>query len=274
MSEVVAFSRYVGLVVVLLAAVLLAPRLTVSAWAGLVQGVRRRWASLLAWRPGTVVDDEVLVVEVVVGDRRATDPDEVLEAHGLPRWRQAVAEVWGLARELLEAGALLLALAGLALRTLASLLSALPEGAVLAGDLLLVLGAFLVMQRTIRDFPEEWLPRLSALARPQRVVGREGQLRAARARELGRVVVLAPAFAALLAWPLEIGRFVAEKQFTGPQSTVLVVWACELPWLVGLVWYLARPLLAPLRRPAGRHAARVVPIRSGAEVAEPARRAA
>ena len=48
MSEVAAFSRYVGLVVVLFAMVLVVPRMTVAAWNGLLAGVRSRWRALLA----------------------------------------------------------------------------------------------------------------------------------------------------------------------------------------------------------------------------------
>lgn len=277
MSEVAAFSRYVGLVVVLFAMALVVPRMTVAAWNGLLAGIRSRWRSILAWRPGTIVAERhVVPVEVRVGERRASDADELLEAGGLPGLRHATSEIWFLARERLEAGALALAALGLLLRTFGSLLQELPEGLVLTADLLLVLGAFLIMQRTIRDYPISELPqRLADLVRPHRVAGKAVDRPAGRARHLLEMVVLAPAFLALLAWPVEIGRFVAEKQFTGPQSTVLVVWACELPWLVAVAWWLARPLLPPMRRrPKGRHAAPVVVLRRRQEPIAEQRKAA
>ena len=272
MSDVAAFSSYIGLVVLLAALVLLAPRLTVTAWVGLLGTVRRRLHGLRHWRPGTVVAaPEVIAVEVSVGDRRTGDPDEVLEQHGHLHLR----ELPRLLAEALEGHAVALAVAGLGLRLAGASVDRLPEPAVFAGDMLLVLGAFLVMQRTIRDFPEEWLPRLAALARPHRVAaGREQRVRG-RARHLLEMAVLAPAFGLLLAWPVEIGRAVARAQFTGPQDRVLVVWACELPWLVALVWFLARPLLpTPRRRPRGRHAAHVVALRPSRVVAEQEQQAA
>ena len=272
MSKVAEFSSYIGLVVVIFALVLLAPRLTVSAWVGLLGSLRSRLHALRHWRPGTVVaEPEQIVVEVSVGDRRTSDPDEVLEQHGHLHLR----ELPGLVTEALEGHAVALAVAGLGLRLAGASVDALPGPAVFAGDLLLVLGAFLVMQRTIRDFPEEWLPRLAALARPHRVAaGREQQVRS-RARHLVEMAVLAPAFGLLLAWPVEIGRAVARAQFTGPQDRVLVVWACELPWLVALVWFLARPLIpSPQRKPRGRHTAPVVSLRASHVVMDQERQAA
>lgn len=272
MSDVAAFSSYIGLVVLVAALVLLVPRLTVSAWVGLLGFVRSRFHALRHWRPGTVVaEPDVIAVEVSVGDRAASDPDEVLEQHGHLQLR----ELPRLAAEALEGHAVALAVAGLGLRLAGASVDRLPGPAVFAGDILLVLGAFLVMQRTIRDFPEEWLPRLAALARPTRVRASRPERLRGRTRHLLEMAVLAPAFGLLLAWPVEIGRAVAEAQFTGPQDRVLVVWACELPWLVALVWFLARPLLpTPRRKPRGRHAAPVVALRPRRVVTEQERRAA
>ncbi len=259
MNEVVSFTRMIGLVVVGVALVLLAPRATVGAWAATVRGLRGTWHTLRTWRPGTVVAAEQIVpVEVtVVHGRPPGDHDEVMDAGGLPRLRHAVRELWGLSVEVLQGSALLLAVTGLVIRLAPSLVGRLPEPVVLIGDLLLVLGAFFVMQRTIQNYPDEWLPALRRAVLPQRVKGRETARRGGRVRHTLEMIALAPAFLALLAWPTEVGRFLAEKQFTGPQSTVLVVWACELPWLVAIAWFLARPLLPPVRRykPAARHAA-------------------
>ena len=122
--------------------------------------------------------------------------------------------------------------------------------------ILLVLGAFLVMQRTIRTYPAELLPALRRAMLPLRVTGRAEVRRGTQVRSLLQLAVMAPAFLLLLAWPGEIGRFIAEKQFTGPGTTVITVWACELPWLVAVAWFLARPLLRPLRPVhASKHAA-------------------
>ena len=257
MSRVGEFTRYIGLVVLLSAVVLLAPRLTVSAWVGFTRGCRDRWHRARAWRPGTVAAEPAPVpVDVRVGDRRASDPDEVLEHHGFPDLVSAVRELWALAREAVEAGALTLALAGVALRTASALVQQLPEPVVLGSDLLLVLGAFLLLQRIVRDYPAGMLaPYLRPSAARASASG-PAQARS-RARHLLEMAVLAPGFLVLIAWPAEIGRFVAEKQFSGPQSTVLVVWACELPWFLALTWFLARPLL-PRRAPA-RHSRSVRP---------------
>ena len=258
MNQVVAFSRYIGLVVVVCALVLLAPRATVGAWGGLIRSLRAGWHGLRTWRPGTVVATEELVeVEISVGDRRAADPGEVMQAHGLPAAWTAAKELAGLTREVLESRALALAVAGLALRATSDLIATLPKAAVLSGDLLLVLGAFLVLQRTIRYYPAELLPALRRAMLPTRVAGRKQDVRGGRVRHAFELVVMAPAFLLLLAWPSEIGRFVAEKQFTGPGTTVITVWACELPWLVAVAWFLARPLLRPVRPAyASKHAAR------------------
>jgi hypothetical protein len=247
--------------VVVCALVLVAPRATVGACAGVVRSVRARWHALRTWRPGTVVATDLLVpVEISVGDRRAADPGEVMQTHGLPRAWTAIRELAGLTREVLESRALALAVAGLALRATSALVAQLPRGAVLAGDLLLVFGAFLVMQRTIRHYPTELLPALRRAMLPTRVAGRAQDPRGARLRHLFELAVMAPAFLLLLAWPTEIGRFIAEKQFTGPGTTVITVWACELPWLVAVAWFLARPLLRPVRPAyAPKHAATRAP---------------
>ncbi len=257
MNEVAAFSRYIGLVVVLCALVLIAPRATVGAWAALVRSSRATWHALRTWRPGTVVATEELVpVEISVGDRRSADPGEVMHAHGLPRAWAAARELAGLLRDVLEGRALLLAVAGLVLRATSELVAQLPTAVVLGGDVLLVLGAFLVLQRTVRTYPDELLPALRRAMLPLRVAGRAEVRRGAKLRSLLQLAVMAPAFLLLLAWPGEIGRFIAEKQFTGPGTTVITVWACELPWLIAVAWFLARPLLRPVRPAhASKHAA-------------------
>ena len=272
MSDVAAFSSYTGLVVLITALVLLVPRLTVTAWVGLLGSVRSALHRLRHWRPGTVAAaPDAIAVEVAVGDRRASDPDEVLEQHGHLHLR----ELPRLAAQALEGHAAALAVAGLALRLAGASVDALPGPLVFAGDVLLVLGAFLVMRKTIHEFPEEWLPRLADLVRPTRVRARRAQAVRSRTRHLLEMVALVPAFALLLAWPVEVGRFVAEAQFTGPQDRVLVVWACELPWLIALVWFLARPLLPTRRRaPRGRHAAPVVVLRQPRDEGAEQRRAA
>lgn len=266
MSRVGEFTRYIGLVVLLAALVLLAPRLTVAAWRGAVSGLRARWHRLRRWRPGTVVAEPAEVaVEVRVGEPDARDGEEVLVVERV-RTRQAAREVWELSRETVQAGALVLAVTGVALRATSSLVTRLPEPLVLSGDLLLVLGTFLLMQRVIRDYPADLLPSVRAyLLHPERVRGRRPDTAPGRARHALEMALLVPGFVALVAWPVEIARFVARAQFTGPRDQVLVVWASELPWLVALAWWLARPLLP--RRPArARHArpsrvaARVVPL--------------
>ncbi len=273
MSRVAQFTSYVGLVVLIAALVLLAPRLTVTAWIGLVRSIRTSWHRALTWRPGTTAaEPSDLQVEVTVGDRRASAPDEVLEADGVPTPLHAVRELWAMAREALEAGALVLAISGLLLRVTSVLVAQLPEPVVLASDLLLVVGTFLVMQRVIRDFPPTLL---AAYLRPspERTAALPGRRIQGRARHSLEMLLLAPGFLALVAWPVEIARFVAEKQFTGPRDTVIVVWACELPWLLGLAWFLARPLLP--RKAPPRHAspkAAVVALQT--RVVEEARQAA
>lgn len=276
MNRLADFTSYVGLVVLAFALLLLAPRVTVGLWAGLSRWLHGCWHAVLTWRPGTVVSTPDLpAVEITVGDRRTGDPDEVIDGAGLPPAHEVLRDLWRLTREFLEGSAVALAVAGLTLRSASAFVTRLPEPAVLAGDLLLVLGAYFVMQRTIRYYPSEWLPALRRAVLPQRVAGRK-QDRTGRAKHLLEIAALAPAFLALLAWPTELGRFVADKQFTGPQDTVLVVWACELPWLVAIAWFLARPLLPPLRRakPTPRHAAPVVRLRPEAQQPMPERQAA
>lgn len=257
MSQVAQFSRYIGLVVLLASLVLLAPRLTVSAWTGTTRAVRSSWHRARFWRPGTQAAERTdAPVQVTVGDRQASEPDEVLDAEATQHPWQVVRELWTMAREGLETCAVALAVTGLLLRTSTAFATSVPEAVVFGSDMLLVLGCFLVMQRVIRDYPPHLLP--SALApylRPSaaRMGRRPEKVVRSRARHLVEMALLAPGFLVLVGWPAEIGRFVAEKQFTGPQNQVIVVWACELPWFMALVWFLARPLL-PRRAPA-RHAA-------------------
>ncbi|MCU1596260.1 MAG: hypothetical protein JWO12_3652 [Frankiales bacterium] len=274
MSAVAQFSRYIGLVVLLASLVLLAPRMTVTTWAGVTRSLRSTWHRARFWRPGTqVAERSDAPVQVTVGERRASDPDEVLDAEVTPHPWHLVLELWTMAREGLESGAVALALTGLVLRTSSALAASVPEPVVFGSDMLLVLGCFLVMQRVIRDYPAHLLP--SALApylRPsaERMAKQPQKVVKSRARHLLEMALLAPGFVVLIGWPAEIGRFLAEKQFTGPQNQVLVVWACELPWFLALAWFLARPLIprkAAARRVAPK-TARVVPMPARATAVE------
>lgn len=257
MSELARFSSYIGLVVLVGAVVLVAPRATVAGSVGVLRWLHGRVRAVRTWRPGTqVARDTVLPVEVRVGRPTGAAGGEVLEEHRWPGPRQAVQELWDLTREVLEAGAVLLAVAGVTLRATAAVVSSLPGLVVLGADLLLVLGTFLVMQRVIRYYPADGLPSWRS-ALQGRVRTSAHVTPPARVRHTLSMLLLVPGFVLLVGWPLEIGRFVAHAQFTGPRSTVLVVWATELPWLVGLAWLLARPLLP--RRPA-RHARPSAPV--------------
>ncbi len=233
MSQLAQFSRYVGLVVLIGAAILLAPRATVAVWTGFARRVR----SAAGWRPGTTVRAErrVLPVDVRVVVRLSRPSGEVLEGSAPHR---PFHEVWELSREVLEAGAVVLALVGVVLRSLGSTVDLLPEPAVIAADLLLVLATFLVLRRVVRDYPA--VPSLVLPARR-----RSG--RPVTARTVGRLdhalslVVLTAGGFVLLVWPSQLGLHLASAAYGDkPLAGLLVGWACELPWLVVVGHVLAR----------------------------------
>lgn len=247
MSKIAEFSRYVGLVVVLSAAILLAPRATVAAWAGLTGWVRSRWEDVTTWRPRTMrAEPHAVPVEIQIPVRRtrAHPEAELLEPQAAESPREAARALWGLGREVLEAGALALAVAGLAVRSAGRLVEVLPEPAVFAGDLLLVLATFVVMQRVIRDYPAHLLPALRhpRRPRPQRV---PAAARPARAGRLDHALTLSLQTVAVfvtLAWPSELGRELAGTfgPHAAPGTAAVVAWACELPWLTVVALWLSR----------------------------------
>jgi hypothetical protein len=113
----------------------------------------------------------------------------------------------------------------------------LPGGAVMAGDLALVLVTFLVMRRVIYTYVP--LERIVQEVRPY----------AARAHapfdQLMRVVLLSVALTLLATWPSQVGWQLASNALGGElrESRVLIAWACELPWLGGLTWLVVRQRL-------------------------------
>ena len=268
MSKVAEFSRYVGLVVLISSAILLAPRATVSAWAGAVSWVRSRWEDVTTWRPRTMrPEPHPVPVDIRIPVRRnwAHPEPELLEHTTEGGAKEAVRALWGLSREVLEAGALALAVGGLALRSAGRLVDVLPEVAVFVGDLLLVLATFVVMQRVIRDYPAELLPsvRHPRQARAERVPVVAAPARQGRLDHALHLVLIAVSLFVTLAWPGELGRQLARHAFgagAAPGTTAVVAWACELPWLVVVCWLLVW------------RAARPVPATSGAVVPLPTAR--
>jgi hypothetical protein len=233
MSQLAQFSRYVGLVVLVSAAILLAPRATVAVWAGFTGWLR----SVVGWRPGTTVRSvqRAVPVDVRVVVRLSHPHGEVIEG-SLPR--RPVREVWHLTREVLEAGAVLLALLGVVLRSLGNAVDLLPEQAVLAADLLLVLATFLVLQRVVRDYPVVPSLGLPMRRRNERV----GVIRSAgRLDHAMSLVVMTAGGFVLLAWPSQLGLHLASLVYGDrPLPRLLIGWACELPWLVVVGHLLAR----------------------------------
>ena len=259
MSKVAEFSRYVGLVVVISALILLAPRATVSAWAGAVGWLRSRWVDLITWRPRTMRAEPAPVpVHIQIPVRRNGDhPQAELLEHDVSETpRQAALALWGFSREVVEAGALALAVGGVALRAAARVMDVLPGPAVFAGDLLLVLATFLVMQRVIRDYPAHLLPSVlhPRQARPARVPAVSAPVRVGRVDHALQLVLLSVAMLVALAWPGELGTELARRAFgsaSAPGTTAVVAWACELPWLAAVSLFLLRRTDRPAAAPAG-----------------------
>jgi hypothetical protein len=243
MSKIAEFSSYVGLVVLLSAVVLLSPRLTVAAWAGLTGWLRLRWLDVVTWRPRTVRAEPCTVpVDVRIGARFHGHHAEVLEPAAPEGARQAVRRLWWLSREALEVGAVVLAVVAVLLRSAGQLVDLLPEPAVLAGDLLLVLATFLVMERIIRHYPAELLPsvRFPRRAHPGRVRALPVRRTAGRLDHAVELVGLAVGLLVVLAWPSQLGMYVGELRFGSTQGGVLVGWAFELPWLLTVGAFLVR----------------------------------
>ena len=235
MEQVVAFTRYVGLVVAVFAALLVAPRATTAAWAFARRGFRRAEV------------DEFLPVEVAAGVRttgsghlrhfRGDDPHddiEVLDTHGgrLSRGdREHRLDVAPLV-ELVDRRAVLVLLSGLLLAFAGDLVAVLPGRGVLLGDLVLVAVTFLVMRHVIYTYvPVERLD-----------LGRRLERAHAPFDQLLRVVLLSAAVTVLVTWPSQVGWQLASHSVLH-QQRALVAWACELPWLLGLMWVAARQRL-------------------------------
>lgn len=243
MEKVVAFSRYVGLVVAVFAALLVAPRATAAAWAYARRG----------FQPADVEQPTPVHVREGVRARRRrhlhhfhgddpTDQVEVLDTHG-PTWRaeRRRPQLAPLV-DLVDSRAVLVLLSGLLLVFAGDVVRLLPSGAVLGGDLLLVVVTFLVMRHVIyRYVPVE---RLELPARLERAHAPFDQLL--------RLVLLSTAVALLLTWPSQVGWQLASRSLGGQlhDERVLIAWACELPWLLGVTWVVVRQRLAtaPARR--------------------------
>jgi len=257
-TEVAQFSSYIGLVVLISAVVLLAPRATVAAWATFCSWWRSRWQNTRAWRPRTVrAEPRALPVDVRVGARFHRHDPEVLEPEAPEGARRAARQLWWLSREVVEVGAVLLAVVAVLLRSAGSLVDLLPEPAVLAGDLSLVLATFLMMARIIRDYPADLLPsvRFPRRQHPGRVLAVPVRRRGRLDHALG-LVALAVGLLVLLAWPSELGQYLGERRFGSPRAGALVAWALELPWLVTLAGVLLREsstLPAPALQPPIPH---------------------
>jgi hypothetical protein len=112
------------------------------------------------------------------------------------------------------------------------------HSAVLAGDLVLVLVTFLVMRSVIYAFVP--LERWAEAVRPH--VTRAH----APFDQVLRLVLLATAVTLLATWPSQVGWQLATSTLGGQMrdARVLVAWACELPWLMGLTWLAVRHRLA------------------------------
>jgi hypothetical protein len=251
MSEIEEFSRYVGLVVLGFAVVLVSPRATAGAWDALRRGFRRPHEDDL--------DVPVVVHEVAAPTPRRRHlhlrhlhgplPDEhveVLDAaarvHGEPL-RAALRRGRALAGQAVESRAVLLLLCGLVLRFLGDLVALLPGPAVLAGDLVLVAVTFLVMRRVVYSYvPQQRRDRTAAAA------DRGGRAHAPFDQIL-RLVLLSAALVLLVTWPSQLGWQLAEESFGGElgHAAPVVAFACELPWLLAMTWVAVRPRLRPTR---------------------------
>ncbi|MCU1599357.1 MAG: hypothetical protein JWO22_66 [Frankiales bacterium] len=237
MEQVVAFSRYVGLVVAVFAALLVAPRATSAAWAYARRG----------FRAATEVDfTPVRVREGVRTDGQRhlrhfhgddpLDQVEVLDTHG-PRHRTRRARLeLAPALELVDSRAVLVLLTGLLLVFAGDLVRLLPGGAVMTGDLVLVVVTFLVMRHVIYTYvPVERLD-----------LGRPLERAHAPFDQVMRLVLLSVAVTLLATWPSQVGWQLASHSLGGElrDQRVVVAWACELPWLLGLAWFVARQRVA------------------------------
>jgi hypothetical protein len=240
-QQVVAFSRWVGLVVAVFAALLLAPPVTSELWHRAKRG----------FRP---LDDDPLHTPVHVREGVRTagrrhlqhfhgsdplDEAEVLDTHAIQRRRrrhvQRLDVGWLL--ELVDRRAALVLVAGLLLVFAGDLLRLLPGGAVMAGDLVLVALTFLVMRHVIYTYvPVE---RVAEAVRPHVVRAH------APFDQVLRVVLLAIAVTLLVTWPSQVGWQLATNTLGGRlrDSRVVIAWACELPWLMGLTWLVVRQRL-------------------------------
>jgi hypothetical protein len=244
MSRVAEFSSYVGLVVLISALVLLSPRLTVGAFARFTGWVRARVQDLLAWRPRTVRHEPTpLPVEISVGvpHRSSQDDHEVLEQSEPDGVRKAARAAWRTSRELVELGAVALAVIGILLRVAGSLVDVLPPAVVFVADVGVVVATFLVMQRVIRYYPAELLPsvRFPRRLRPVRVAAPVVALRhSGRLDHALQLVALTVVLLELLTWPGQLAMHLAGSRLEGAGAQLAVGWASELLWLVAIAWVL------------------------------------
>lgn len=235
-----AFSRYVGLVVAVFAALLVAPRATTAAWAFARRGFRRAETEELApvhVRPGVRTGGQRHLRHFLGDD--PLDDVEVLDTHG-PRRRPDRSRV-DLAPllELVDSRAVLVLLSGLLLVFAGDLVRLLPGRAVLGGDLVLVLVTFLVMRHVIYTYVP--VDRFDLGPRLERAHAPFDQVM--------RLVLLSAAVALLLTWPSQVGWQLASHSLGGRlrDQRVLIAWACELPWLLALTWVVVRQRLTTSR---------------------------
>lgn len=244
MEQVVAFSRYVGLVVAVFAALLVAPRATSAAWAFARRGFRR--AEEDAFTPVRVREGVRAGGHRHLRHFRGGDPleeVEVLDTHG-PRHRHRRRARRDLSPllDLVDSRAVLVLLTGLLLVFAGDLVRLLPRAAVMGGDLVLVLVTFLVMRHVIYTYvPVERVD-----------LGRPFERAHAPFDQLMRLVLLSVAVALLATWPSQVGWQLATHSLGGQlrEQRFVVAWACELPWLLGLAWLAVRQRLSATdRRP-------------------------
>lgn len=236
MEQVVAFSRYVGLVVAVFAALLVAPRATSAAWAFARRGFRREQEE--EYTPVHVREGVHVPGRRHLRHFHGSDPldeVEVLDTHG-PRWRpqRSRLELAPLL-DVVDSRSVLVLLTGLLLVFAGDLVRLLPGGAVLGGDLALVVVTFVVMRHVIYTYvPVE---RLEVAKRLERAHAPFDQVM--------RLVLLSSAVALLLTWPSQVGWQLASHSLGGQlhDRRLLVAWACELPWLLGLTWVVVRQRL-------------------------------
>jgi hypothetical protein len=240
MSRVAEFSSYVGLVVLISALVLLSPRLTVGAFARFTGWVRARVQDLLAWRPRTVRHEPTpLPVEISVGvpHRSSQDDHEVLEQSEPDGVRKAARAAWRTSRELVELGAVALAVIGILLRVAGSLVDVLPPAVVFVADVGVVVATFLVMQRVIRYYPAELLPSRLLRARAARMKAPRVQpQQRGRLDHAVHLVALTVVVLELLTWPSQLAVHLAGAGLNSTGARIAVGWAAEAVWLLVLAW--------------------------------------